>query len=246
MKFVPVPITGGPTDNQRVLFSVWETRVHDYEVFVKEMKREWKKSGLAQGTTHPAVNMNCEDAMAFCAWLTETERKAGKLDAQLAYRLPSDHEWSCAVGIGDKEDAAKMPGEKNILIPVFPWGNQWPPPADAGNYGGLELKPLIDSGRLKGERTDLGEWQDSFVQTAPCGSFRESRDGLFDLGGNAFEWCNTPWSATSAGAIIRGGSSHDGQRERLFSSLRVEKSLDTTSANLGFRCVLAHTKPNQP
>jgi serine/threonine protein kinase len=243
MKFVPVPITGGPTDKQRVLFSVWETRVHDYEVFVKETKREWKKSGIEQGTTHPAVNMNCEDAMAFCAWLTETEHKAGKLDAQLAYRLPSDHEWSCAVGIGDKETATKTPEEKNIQINVFPWGNEWPPPADAGNYGGLELKPLIDSGRVMGGSTDLGEWEDSFIDSAPCGSFRASRDGLFDLGGNAFEWCNTPWSAQSEGAVIRGSSSKDGQRGRLWSSFRLEKSLITTSDNLGFRCVLAPVTP---
>ena len=41
MKFVPVPITGGPTNGQRVLFSVWDTRVQDYEVFLKETKREW-------------------------------------------------------------------------------------------------------------------------------------------------------------------------------------------------------------
>ncbi len=29
MKFVPVPIVGGPSDGQRVLFSVWETRAQD-------------------------------------------------------------------------------------------------------------------------------------------------------------------------------------------------------------------------
>ena len=63
--------------------------------------------------------MNCEDAMAFCAWLTETERNAGKLDASFIYRLPSDHEWSCAVGIGGQEDAAKTPEEKTSQINVF-------------------------------------------------------------------------------------------------------------------------------
>ena len=49
MKFVPVPILGGPTGGQRVLFSVWDTRVQDYEVFLKETKREWPKPGFEQG-----------------------------------------------------------------------------------------------------------------------------------------------------------------------------------------------------
>ena len=43
MKFVPVPIIGGPSGGQRVLFSVWETRVQDYEVFAKETEREWPR-----------------------------------------------------------------------------------------------------------------------------------------------------------------------------------------------------------
>src|SRR5437016_4677717 len=30
MKFVPVPIPGGPSRRQPVLFSVWDTRVQDY------------------------------------------------------------------------------------------------------------------------------------------------------------------------------------------------------------------------
>ena len=105
MKFVPVPITGG----QRVLFSVWETRVQDYEVFAKEAKREWPHPGIPQEPTHPAGMVSWDDAQAFCAWLTQRERKAGKLNANEMVRLPSDHEWSCAVGIGEREDAAKIP-----------------------------------------------------------------------------------------------------------------------------------------
>ena len=116
MRFVPVPITGGPTAGQgelapghqpplvpgaatSVLFSVWDTRVQDYAEFVKETKREWPKPEFQQGPTHPAVMVSWDDATAFCAWLTERERKAGKLGANERYRLPSDHEWSCAVGL---------------------------------------------------------------------------------------------------------------------------------------------------
>ena len=139
MKFVPVPITGGPTDGKRVLFSIWETRVQDYEVFASETKREWPNSASVRDATHPAVNVSWEDATAFCAWLTERERKVGRLGANEVYRLPSDHEWSCAVGVGAEEDATKTPSEKNARIGnVYPWGAVWPPPAGAGNFRGEE------------------------------------------------------------------------------------------------------------
>jgi len=127
MKFVPVPITGGPTDKQRVLFSIWETRVQDYELFVKETKREWPKARFDQDPTHPATNITWSDAGAFCQWLTASERKAGTIGESEVYRLPSDHEWSCAVGIGEQEDAAKVPHDKDgKLADVYPWGGLAP------------------------------------------------------------------------------------------------------------------------
>lgn len=46
---------------------------------------------------------------------------AGKLSATEVFRLPSDHEWSCAVGIADREDAATLPKEKGQKpADVFP------------------------------------------------------------------------------------------------------------------------------
>jgi hypothetical protein len=71
MKFVPVSGT-------KVLFSIWDTRVRDYEAFVKATGREWRRPDFKQDPTHPAVNVSWIDAQAFCEWLTEKERTAGK------------------------------------------------------------------------------------------------------------------------------------------------------------------------
>ena len=70
MRFVPVPITGGPTDGKKVLFSIWETRVKDYRVFAEETNRYWPKphfdhNDFEQVDDHPTVNVNWEDAVAF-------------------------------------------------------------------------------------------------------------------------------------------------------------------------------------
>src|SRR6516165_4938054 len=139
MRFVPVPIKGGPTDGKRVLFSIWDTRVQDYAVYAGENEGasgEWKDvewQGMKQGPTHPVVNVSWEDARAFCAWLTKKEQAAGKIGPREEYRLPTDHEWSCAVGIGEQEEARTIPDGKNMKIKdVYPWGNAWPTPADAG------------------------------------------------------------------------------------------------------------------
>ena len=148
MKFVPVPITGGPTDRKRVLFSVWETRVQDYEMFVKETHPGWLKPEYAQDPAHPVINVSWDDAQTFCAWLTKREHEEGKLGAQDSYRLPSDHEWSCAVGIGELEDAFIRPVEKSgNLAGVFPWGRAWPPPVGFGNYAGEDLQPVLNVGK---------------------------------------------------------------------------------------------------
>ena len=217
MKFVPVPITGGPTNGKRVLFSVWETRVQDYEAFAKATNREWPKPGFEQGPTHPAVSVNWDDAQAFCAWLTERERKAGRLGAAERYRLPSDHEWSCAVGIGDREDPALSPMEKSgKILDVFPWGDAWPPPPGAGNYSGEEA-----AGREISPTQKLIEaYRDDFATTAPAGSFSANQFGIFALGGNAWEWCEDFSKDGDLERVMRGGCFRTSARLALLSSNR--------------------------
>ena len=98
MRFIPVSGT-------RVQFSVWETRVKDYAEYAvvnSGVDDGWKNfvyGGFIQPETHPVVNVNWNDAQAFCAWLTEKELREGKIKAGQRYRLPTDAEWSIAVGL---------------------------------------------------------------------------------------------------------------------------------------------------
>jgi DNA-directed RNA polymerase subunit RPC12/RpoP len=126
MVFVPVPGT-------EVKFCIWETRVQDFEAFVRATgypighlmdwnqkeheSYDWKNPGFAQGPDHPVVGVNWEDAKAFCRWLTKQEQEEGRLDRKQQYRLPGDAEWSRAVAENK-----------------YPWGDSWPPPVGAGNY----------------------------------------------------------------------------------------------------------------
>src|SRR4051812_44274160 len=90
-----------------------------------------------EGDDHPVVCVSWVDAVAFCAWLTKTERAAGRINWVQSYRLPRDHEWSVAVGLGSREDAGAPPNESNGKIQgVYPWGTTWPPPSTAGNFAG--------------------------------------------------------------------------------------------------------------
>jgi hypothetical protein len=238
MKFVPIPITGGPSNGQRVLFSIWDTRVQDYEVFTKQTRRPWQKSEFSQGPTQPAVNVDWDDAEAFCAWLTERERKEGKLGLNECYRLPSDHEWSCAVGIGEMEDASKPPAEKRGKIDnIFPWGTQWPPPDKAGNFASEELKPLQAAGKFTSAKTLVPNYRDGYANTSPVGTYAPNRFGLYDMGGNVLEWCEDWFDKRDR--VLRGSGWWHGARNDLLSSARDHRTPDHKSDERGFRCVLA-------
>ncbi len=129
MKFVPV-------QNTQVLFCIWETRVQDYASYAQAnlgINWEWQEPGFEQGPMHPVVNVNWEDAQVFCQWLTNKDQQEGRISPQQRYRLPTDEEWSWAVGLPKEEGAT--PEEKDGKIKDhYPWGKQWPPPQGAGNY----------------------------------------------------------------------------------------------------------------
>ncbi len=226
MRFVPVPGT-------HVLFSIWETRVQDWQA----AGRPYAAPAYPQQPDHPAVNVSLEDARAFCAWLSKKEGRT--------YRLPTDHEWSCAVGIGELEDPRREPAAKNFqLRNIFPWGQQGlndPVPATAGNFAGAELD------RVKREDlerilyvgfTRKSGANDGFPFTAPVGSFPANALGLHDLGGNVWEWCDSRYASGQPHYVMRGGSWFNDHRVHLFSSFRRYYPPETSGHTFGFRVVL--------
>ena len=132
MKFVPVPGTA-------VLFCIWETQVKDYAAYaaVNNVSDAWtkqEKDGVPAGRApnHPVCGVNWEEAKGFCKWLTEKEAAAGKLPQGAKYRLPTDVEWSRAVGLPNEE--GKNPKQRDRKAGGVPWGEEWPPRNNSGNY----------------------------------------------------------------------------------------------------------------
>ncbi|MEY2499342.1 MAG: formylglycine-rating enzyme, partial [Verrucomicrobiota bacterium] len=266
MKFTPVPAT-------TVLFSIWETRVKDFAQFIQESGYDMKKGEGAwtvesdgkggsmytqaggswrdphfppeakQTDDHPVVCVSWEDANAFCKWLTDREHKARRLPAEWSYRLPSDHEWSCAVGIGEQENASQSPETKDGKIKnVYPWGKGWPPPGGAGNYCGEESRV----GATSGKSWDIIEgYRDKAPRTSPVGSFDANEYGIYDLGGNADEWCEDKYTSgdkdkyREGWRVLRGESWAGYSPVLLLSSCRFPFAPTSRHHRNGFRVVVA-------
>ena len=253
MPFVPVPGT-------EVLFCTWLVRVKDFAVFAGDragnggwdyrkgsepfvLKNDgwkqrgweygWQNPGFAQTTDHPVPCVSYEDAQAFCAWLTKKERAEGKLTASQSYRLPLDWEWSVAVGLAEAKAGA--PKEKTKKMPGYPWGTtNWPPPVGAGNYAGSEAKDAdwpSTWGIIDGYR-------DGYTRTSPVERFAANRYGLYDMGGNVYQWCEDWHDGEQTSRVLRGGSWTLNVPDYLLSSFRNRSAPVVRIDYVGFRVVL--------
>jgi len=255
MELVPVSGLDG------VLFCKWETRVQDFRAFAEDrgnnkgynyqsgeqpyvLKSDgwkqrgweygWSNPGFTQGADHPVTCVSWNDAVAFCEWLTEKERREGRIGPDQRYRLPKDWEWSVAVGLNESRSGS--PKDKDEKTPnVYPWGSGEKPPTKWGNYAGEESR-IADT--PSGWNVISG-YNDGFPRTSPVGHFGRKHGELCDMGGNVWEWCDDFYDGRSGSRVLRGGSWNGSDSGILLSSYRGSRDPVLRLDGYGFRVVLS-------
>jgi len=129
----------------------------------RDPRYSWQNPGFAQTDEHPVVNVTWNDAQAMARWLSERE------DA--VYRLPTEAEWEYAARAGTRtrypagDDPAVLLKSANTFAQET--ARLWPQWQDEAAPG-----------------------RDGHVFTAPVARFASNAFGLYDMIGNAWEWCS--------------------------------------------------------
>ncbi|SDW74725.1 sulfatase modifying factor 1 [Lutibacter oricola] len=144
--------------------------------------------------------------------------------AWVGKRLPTEFEWEFAAKNGENS--------KN----KYAWGSN-----------------IVENGKYKanvwqGATVQDQKVLDGFLYTSPVGTFGATKAGLFDMGGNVWQWCENyykPYPENSSQApqdpnvrTTRGGSfMFDEALENSYTTtFRGQNSIDTSLFNMGFRC----------
>lgn len=120
----------------------------------------WRNAGFEQTDEHPVVHVNWNDAMAFCKWLSKKEGKS--------YRLPTEAEWEYACRA--RTTTRYYSGDDPETL------------AMVANVSDMTLK-------AKFPRHRAIQASDGYEFTAPVGQFKPNAFGLYDMLGNAGQWC---------------------------------------------------------
>lgn len=147
------------------------------ETLRQDPKFNWKDNGFSQTDDHPVVNVSWNDAQRFLAWLSEQDQRT--------YVLPTEAQWEYACRAGQV-------GLDEYL--VFTNGNDPEALALIGNVADSSLERHLNPDFKPYLKAD-----DGYAFTAPVGSYPASKFGIFDMHGNAFEWCADWYAADYPG-----------------------------------------------
>lgn len=171
---------------------------------------------------HPAIHIGWTDANKYCKYV--------------GGRLPSEAEWEYAArgGLDSKK---------------FPWGDEIQPFKDINGTFSMNI--------FTGTPYTEDDGADGWPYTAIVGSFLPNGFGLYDMTGNVWEWVNDIWTnrpklppdgqrlvnprgpKRGRDRVMKGGSymCHQTTCRRYRCSGRAHAEPDSSTGNLGFRCV---------
>jgi formylglycine-generating enzyme required for sulfatase activity len=180
-------------------------------------------NGYAQDLNRPVETVSWNDATNYCALLTQSDRVAGRIPFNWAYRLPTEaeREYACRAGTTTAfHFGSAIHGGMANFVSYYEYD------AAIGNI--YVASPIGYLGR-----------------TTTVGSYAPNAFGLYDMHGNVWEWCQD-WYATGHVSypyrVFRGGSwYYDGGDCR--SAIRGYRDPTDRYDYVGFRVVLA---PGQP
>ena len=226
MKFVPVPGTS-------ILMCIHETRRGDFASYANaaaDVGTSWKSvvfegASLSADDNEPVTMVSWDESVAFCDWLSKKEGRK--------YRLPTDDEWSAAIGLAGKEPKTGMPAAKSMSAEkAFPWGVKQTPPDGFGNYADSAFNAKFP------KHFFIQGYSDGFATTAPVMKFQANKLGIYDLGGNVLEWCSDWIDDAKTRRVARGGSWFGYEADDALSGYRGGIPPTQRRPYYGFRIVL--------
>jgi len=212
--------------------------------------------GSGKDTNHPVLNIDWYDMVKWCNARSQMEGRlpAYYSDAALTqiytngqaapyvnwnagYRLPTESEW---------EKAARGGAEGHR----FPWTNANSISESQANYYGDTNDYSYDLGPTPGYNPAFEEGDTPY--TSPVGSFAPNGYGLYDMAGNAWEWCwdyagayPSAWQTDPRGPTTDQGSGRVGRGGNwnyyatdCRNSYRYGNAPGYSASNIGFRCAL--------
>ena len=195
------------------------------------MFNEWDLGWPLNQAHQPVVRVSCNNALAFCAWLSE--------QTGLHVSLPTEAQWEWACRAGS--DTAFSFGDMDTDFSAF------------ANMGDASLRDLAYDARdhycpdlvPRDER-----FSDGMLVAAEVGRYQPNAWGLHDMHGNVWEWTRSAYgpypyhpeakpleSLKTQRVTVRGGSWYD-RPKRCRSAFRLSYPAWQKVYNVGFRVVI--------
>jgi formylglycine-generating enzyme required for sulfatase activity len=157
----------------------WDPEKESLEFYVR--KYAWNNVGWTPyDDNHPVVNVNWNDAVAFCNWLSREENldeyyevidNTVTIRGGSGYRLPTEAEWEYACRAGTTTN--------------WQHGDEVEGITNFGNVMDLTAKETFHLN----QNLDFANAHDGYAFTAPVGQFTANAFGMHDMHGNVREWC---------------------------------------------------------